>query len=162
VMRCRPAAKQNVVPAGLEFTIDWASWPGSITTPVHGPATAGPASSELTVGLAGSLGSTGFVGVVVFVVGFLVGCVVVPGFFEGAAVLFGWDLPGVVVVLPGRCEGSTRDAACSAVWDFAAVVALFSFAITGMATVTTASAAAMSAVNHNFLNALSWERENQV
>jgi hypothetical protein len=112
--------------------------------------------------LAGSLGSTGFVGVVVvFVVGFLVGCVV-PGFFEGAAVLLGWDLPGVVVVLPGRCEGSTRDAACSAVWDFAAVVALFSFAITGMATVTTASAAAMSAVNHNFLNALSWERENQV
>ena len=66
------------------------------------------------------------------------------------------------VVLPGRCEGSTRDAACSAVWDFAAVVALFSLAITGMATVTTASAAAMSAVNHNFLNALSWERENQV
>jgi hypothetical protein len=30
--------------------------------------------------------------------------------------------------------------------------------MTGTATVTTAAAAAMSAANHNFLNALSWER----
>src|SRR5689334_16161777 len=161
LIRCRPAAKQNVVPAGLEFTIDWASSPGSITVPTHGPATAGPASSESTVGVVGSLGSTGSVGVVV---GFLVGVVDAPGFFEGAAVVwvaFGCGLPGVEVVFPGRCEGSTRDAACSAVTDLAAVVALFSLAITGSATVTTASAAAISAANHNFLNALSWERETR-
>jgi hypothetical protein len=112
------------------------------------------------VGVVGSLGSTGLLGVVV---GFFVGVVDAPGFFEGAAVVwvaFGCDVPGVAV-FPGRCEGSTRDAACSAVTDFAAVVALFSLAITGIAIVTTASAAAISAANHNFLNALSWERETR-
>jgi hypothetical protein len=113
------------------------------------------------VGVVGSLGSTGSDGVVV---GFLVGVVDAPGFFEGEVVVrvaFGCGLPGIVVVLPGRCDGSTRDAAWSAVSDLAAVVALFSFAITGIATVTTASAAAISAANHNFFNALSWERETR-
>ena len=64
-IRCTPAAKQNVVPAGLALMIDWASSLGLITTPLHGPATAGPASSESTVGTVGTGG---------------VGVVVVPGF----------------------------------------------------------------------------------
>src|SRR5690348_4046092 len=154
-MRCTPAAKQNVVPAGLELTIEAASWPGLITTPLHGPATAGPASSELTAGGLGSLGSTGFVVVVVEDVGFRVG----PGFVDGVGtveVAVGLVARGAGVEpdLPGRCEGSTRPAACSDSWNFAVVVALFSLAITGTATATTVSAPAPSATDHNFLNAL--------
>src|SRR6185312_11207361 len=42
LIRCRPAAKQNVVPAGLEFTIDWALLSGSITVSTQGPVIAGP------------------------------------------------------------------------------------------------------------------------
>ena len=79
------------------------------------------------------MGSTVLLGVA-DAVGLRVGGVVVPGFFDGAvvAVAFGWVVPGfAVVVLPGRCEGSTRDATCSASSDFAAVVALFSLAMTG-------------------------------
>ncbi|GAA3088601.1 hypothetical protein GCM10010530_12970 [Kribbella aluminosa] len=160
LIRCTPAAKQNVVPAGFELTIDCASCPGLITTPTHGPATAGPALSELTTGGFGTVGSAGFVGLVAVAVGvrpvpgFVVGCD--PG--VGEEVGFGLAVGRVVGVAPGRCEGSTRDAACSDSWNLAvAVRALCSFAITGTATATTATAAASSAVSHNFLNALSWE-----
>jgi hypothetical protein len=129
--------------------IDWASSLGLITTPLHGPATAGPASSESTVGTVG----TGGVGVVV--PGFLAVGRVVLGFVEGPAVrvAFGGLLAGAPGVLGTRWEGRTREAAELAGRDLAAVVALFSLAMTGSATVTTASAAAISAANHNFLNA---------
>ncbi|GAA1561263.1 hypothetical protein GCM10009789_13140 [Kribbella sancticallisti] len=53
LIRCRPAAKQTVEPAGWELTTDWAFWPGLITTPLQGPATAGPASLSPTAGSAG-------------------------------------------------------------------------------------------------------------
>jgi hypothetical protein len=97
---------------------------------------------------------TGGVGVVV-VPGFLAFVRVVLGFVEGPAVrvAFGGLLAAAPGVLGTRCEGRTREAAESAERDLAAVVALFSLAITGSATVTTASAAAISAANHNFLNA---------
>jgi len=114
------------------------------------------------VGTVGSLGSVVFVGV--GVAGFLGGTDVLVC-LEGVVVAgaFGLFEPVAVPVgvLPVRCEGRTRDAACSAARDFTAVVALFSLAITGTATVTTATAAAISAANHNFLNALSWERETR-
>jgi hypothetical protein len=110
------------------------------------------------VGRVGTFGSTGVVGLVD---GFFGGRAVVPGFFEGATVAFGFVVPGVAGDLPGRCDGRTRDVARAAASDLAAVVAVFWLAITGTATVTTASAAAISAANHNFLNALSWERETR-
>jgi hypothetical protein len=120
---------------------------------------------ESTVGTEGTLGSTGVVVVLVAFGVLLVECGVV-GLRPGV-VVFGVEVPvpGVVVagVLPGRCEGRTcvdgRRTATSL--DLAAVVALFSLAITGTATVTTDTAATMKAANHNFLNALSWERETR-
>jgi hypothetical protein len=138
----------------LELTIDWAFCPGSITTPLHDPATAGPALSDA---ITGGFGSSGSLGVVVVAVGFLVGSAVVRRVVDGleVAVDLGRVVPGfgaVVADVPGRCDGSTRDAARSDSWNRAAVVvALFSLAITGTAIVTTASAAAISATNHNFL-----------
>jgi hypothetical protein len=92
---------------------------------------------------------------VVDVSGFLAVGLVVLDLVEGLAVrvAFGGTLAGAPGVLGTRCEGRTREAAESAVRDLAAVVALFSLAMTGSATVTTASAAAISAANHNFLNA---------
>ncbi|HVQ50433.1 MAG TPA: hypothetical protein VMS92_10355 [Mycobacterium sp.] len=102
----------------------------------------------------GTVGTAGL-GVVVVAGFFAVGLAVV-GCFEGAAVLvaFGRAVDGVPGALVARWEGRTRAAVESLTSrDFAAVIALFSLAMTGSATVTTASAAAISAANHNFLNA---------
>ena len=131
LIRCRPAAKQNVVPAGLEFTIDWAFWPGLIVTPWHEPANAGPAAKcwAETVG---------------FFVGFADGDVVLGGFDETVA-------GGVTGVFDGGCDeiAPVREAIGR---DLAAVVAFFWWAMTGTATATTATAATPAAANHNFLN----------
>src|SRR5688500_19844335 len=83
LIRCRPAAKQRVEPAGWELTTAWAFWPGLITTPLHEPATAGPAavSSMEGSGLVGGVVAVGSV-----VVGALLGLLLGTGFFDGATV----------------------------------------------------------------------------
>jgi hypothetical protein len=119
-----------------------------ITTPLHGPAKAGPASPSSAVGTVGAL----------VVVGAVVGFGVVdaggvePGFFEGAVVALALGGTVAVGVLEARCEGRTPEVAGSLrSRDFATSVAFFWLAMTGSATVTTASAAAISAANHSFL-----------
>ncbi|WP_433167884.1 hypothetical protein [Kribbella sp. CA-247076] len=121
-----------------------------MTTPLQGPAKAGPASASSAVGTVGA-----FVVVVGAVVGFGLGEGVEAGFFEGAEVAGadgGTVAAGALEVV--RWDGRTPEVAGSPTSrDFAASVAFVWLAMTGSATVTTASAAAISAANHNFLNA---------
>jgi hypothetical protein len=91
-----------------------------ITTPLHGPAKAGPASPSSALGTVGALVVVGAV------VGF--GVVeaggVVAGFFEGTVVV-AVALGGTVAcgVFETRCEGRTPESLTSR--DFATVVAFF-------------------------------------
>ena len=88
LIRCRPAAKQKVEPAGRALITDCASWPGLITTPLQEPATAGPALLSPTTGWAGPAGLAVCFGLgalaVVDGTGFFVGRAVV-GLLETAA-----------------------------------------------------------------------------
>ncbi|WP_242001478.1 hypothetical protein [Kribbella steppae] len=92
-----------------------------ITTPLHGPAKAGPASPSSALGTVGALVVVGAV------VGFgVVEAGVVAGFFEGAVVVVALGGTVAAGVLEARCEGSTPEVAGSLrSRDFATSVAFF-------------------------------------
>jgi hypothetical protein len=96
-IRCTPEAKQTVDPAGCELTTAWAFWPGLISTPLQGPATAGPASVSPMAGsvLDGGVSVLGPAFAVLLGTGFLLGT----AFFEGATV------GGLLETVPGAWLG---------------------------------------------------------